>query len=97
MANQQAWSDRQELLRIIGKIEKGIEAINDYYNRGKKLILDINADAERKSELISLIKEDPDWTIQELQAKIDDFKIAYNWLKDNKYITKELIREEEVK
>jgi len=96
MANQQAWNDREELLRIIKKIEKGIETINDYFNRGKKLIADITADNTRKNELIELMKEDPDWTLSELQAKIEDFKTMYNWLKDSGYITKELIRKDEL-
>ena len=80
MANQQAWDDRQEFLRLFERLRSHLDIFKGVFKEIEKLKTDVLDDTQRKAEMKKLMAEDPHWKLPKIQAKYAEFKVIYDYL-----------------
>lgn len=80
MADIQAWEDRKTIIILFHNLQSSLKEFKDYAEQAGKFKLEVLDNSERLAEMKKLIDEDPNWTLQDIQNKYNEYKTIYDYL-----------------
>ena len=80
MADERAWIDRYTMISLFQNLQSCIDNYIIYAKEANKFKTEVLDDPERVAEMKKLINEDPNWDIQDIQNKYNEFKTIYEYL-----------------
>lgn len=82
MATQTAWKDRKTMISLFQNLQGCLSNFKIFAKEAEKFKLEVLDDPERLTDMKKLIDEDPDWTLQDIQNKYNEFKTIYDYLQE---------------
>ena len=80
MADEFAWKDRDLMINLFRDLQQCLDDFKKFAKETKKFKLGVLDHPARLAELKKLIDEDPNWTIDSIRAKYNEFKAIYEYL-----------------
>ncbi|GAH48216.1 unnamed protein product [marine sediment metagenome] len=80
MADEYAWKDREMMISLFRNLQRCIDDFKKFAKEVEKFKLGVLDHPARLAELKKLIDEDPNWTLDDIRAKYDEFKAVYDYL-----------------
>lgn len=80
MADKQAWADRMTMKSLFQNLKNCIDNFKIFAKEAEKFKLEVLDDPVRKAEMKKLIDEDPDWTLNKILNKYNEFKTIFDYL-----------------
>lgn len=80
MADEYAWKDREMMISLFGNLQRCLDEFKAFARKAEKFKLGVLDHPARLAELMKLINEDPNWTLDDIRAKYDEFKAVYEYL-----------------
>lgn len=80
MADEFAWRDRDTMISLFKNLQSCVDNFIIYAKEAEKFKMGVLDHPARLAELKRLIDEDPNWTIEDIRAKYNEFKAIYDYL-----------------
>lgn len=81
MADEKAWADRATMISLFSNLNGCLENFKISAKEIEKFKNEVLDDPVRLAEMKKLIDEDPNWDLQKIQDKYNEFKAIYDYLK----------------
>lgn len=82
MATLEAWTDRETILSLFKGLKQSLDNFKIFAEALETFKVDVLDDPARKAELLKLIDEDPNCTLQDIQEKYNEYKTIYDYLEE---------------
>lgn len=82
MADKSAWNSWKQMNEFFKNLQKCIDDFKALAERLEVFKMGVMDNPVRLAELKKIIDEDPNWTIESIQAKYNEIKAIYDYLID---------------
>ncbi len=83
MAKLEAWEDREKILKLFFSLQSSLDNFEDRFAEVMEFKTSVLDKSARKNEMKKLIDEDPDWDLSKILNKYNEFKVIYDYLKED--------------